>query len=452
MYKAEHEQAVEWVVHWRKKVTASDFNRVTKKSMKRSAARAQVKARRAETRARMQRAFAALPPDVRSELGDSPMKPRTLVEISPEFREFVEEYEDLLGRVAAFGRPNTPELEEAMRIIRARIDKWTTPPEFVPIHQLSLEEHRAAIVNYFGSIRRKQNSPGSGRRDEAIRELDKLIYGNNLGVMQRYVLEEFKEAGAEYELWSYYLNRQNAYEDAVVAAVVSMHARLLLDGSYADAPESAYDDIFALDSNNSDDDASSSLSPPVSSTSPLPKVVYIDKSSGDLVNPLVVAQRMAECDRQCEDESLEAVSPEKSRQALDADAVLLEWQAFVAAPPAKVSKQMDRFGNRNKVSCILTNTFRHRRHRQLGLTLLRCRSKSSARRSSRGAPIPTCAVSSSSPNQVSHVALTLTLTASSQTPRLPSTTFIQRSVFAHSFVRWLIRTLGAASRLAMRLS
>ena len=223
MYKAEHEQAVEWFENRRKKVTVSDFKRVTKKSMKRLAARAQVKARRAETRARMQRAFAALPPDVRSELGDSPMKPRTLVEISPRFREFVEEYEDLLARVAAFGRPNTPELEEAMRIIRARIDKWTTPPEFVPIHKLSLEEHRAAIVSYFGSIRRKQNSPGSGRHDEALRGLDELLYGTNLGVMQRYVLEEFKEAAAENELWSYYLNRQKAYEDAVVVEIGRAH-------------------------------------------------------------------------------------------------------------------------------------------------------------------------------------------------------------------------------------
>ena len=227
---------------------------------------------------------------------------------------------------------------------------------------------------------------------------------------------------------------------------------LLLDGSYADAPESAYDNILALDSDNSDDDASSSLSPPVSLTSPFPKVVYIDKSSGDLVNPLVVAQRMAERDRQCEDESLEALSPEESRQALDADAVLLEWQAFVAAPPAKVSKQMDRFGNRNKVSFMLTNAFRHRLDRQLGLTLLRCRSKSSAMRSSRGVSIPTCAGSSSSPNQVSHVALALSLTVCSQAPRSPSTTFNELSVFAHSFVRLLIRTLGAASRRASGLS
>lgn len=122
--------------------------------------------------------------------------------------------------------------------------------------------------------------------------------------------------------------------------------------------------MMAFDS-DSDDDAAPSWSSEVASVPPPSKTVRIDKSSGEPVDPLVVAQRMAERDRNVEEDNSSSATTPTSRRPLETDAALRDWQAFLDAPPTKVSNQLASLGSRIKVSFRIA--FRQqRRCRQLG--------------------------------------------------------------------------------------
>ncbi|KAJ8601920.1 hypothetical protein CTAYLR_008104 [Chrysophaeum taylorii] len=149
----------------------------------------------------------------------------------------------------------------------------TVDPD-VPIHQLSLEDHEASLDAYFAFEAQELT------RDQSEEE-----------TMVGYVRDRVIGRRREFDMYETYFGAQQAFEDAVVEAVLAMHRLRRPDGSYARLPAEAFDfddDFEPTRGDQEEEDHSSTPSP-----EPVDKVIRINQTTGEVLTSTEIRERIA---------------------------------------------------------------------------------------------------------------------------------------------------------------
>ncbi|KAJ8611551.1 hypothetical protein CTAYLR_007716 [Chrysophaeum taylorii] len=213
----------------------------------------------------------------------------------------------------------------------------TVDPD-VPIHQLSLEDHEASLDAYFAFEAKELT------RDQSEEE-----------TMVGYVRDRVIGRRREFDMYETYFGAQQAFEDAVVEAVLAMHRLRRPDGSYARLPAEAFDfddDFEPSRGGQEEEDHSSTPSP-----EPVDKVIRINQTTGEVLTSTEIRERIAvreQHERELSSSSSMVTDEQQSFPETLEDLVpnqLVVWRRWVDTEHLrkKPSRAIDRPGNRVKV-------------------------------------------------------------------------------------------------------